>query len=124
MIPPSDKNHMPFEHGWLYHNSGTLVLALMVFLVNFVFNDMQSNDTQLNAEVKNLNIQVAELRAVITPVINSFNQVNQKRYTIDDAARDQARWQQQLDEMKNQMRENQTTMQQINDRLFRVEAQF
>ncbi len=123
-MPNSENNQSPFEHGWLYHSIGTLVLALMMFLMNFVFNDMQSNDSQLNTEVKNLNIQVAELKAVITPVITSFNLANQKRYTSDDAARDQARWQQQIEEMKKELRENKTTVQQINDRLFRVEAKF
>lgn len=109
---------------WFYHNAGTLILSLLIFLTNFVFEDIQTKDTQLQEEVKKLNIQMAELKASIGPIITTFNLVNQKRYTSDDAARDHAIWQRQFEEVKAQMREQQLVNKDINDRLVKVELKF
>ena len=70
---------------WLYHNSGTLILSLLLFLTQFVFQDIQSKGSQLQEEVKKLNIQMAELKTSIGPMLSTFNLVNQKRYTTEDA---------------------------------------
>lgn len=109
---------------WFYHNSGTLVLSLLIFLSNFVFEDIQTKDSQLQEEVKKLNIQMAELKASIGPIITTFNLVNQKRYTTEDAARDQEQWRRQFEEVKAHMREQQLVNKDINDRLVKVELQF
>ena len=111
-------------NSWLYHNSGTLVLSLLLFLSNFVFEDIQNKDSQLQQEVKKLNIQMAEIKAIIGPINTTFNLVNQKRYTIDDAARDHAQWQRQFEEVKAQMREQQLVNKDVNDRLVKVELKF
>jgi hypothetical protein len=89
-----------------------------------VFEDIQSKDNQLQEEVKKLNIQMAELKASIGPIITTFNLVNQKRYTTEDAARDQEIWRRQFEEVKTQMREQQLVNKDINDRLVKVELQF
>jgi len=109
---------------WLYHNSGTLILSLLIFLTQFVFQDIQSKGSQLQEEVKKLNIQMAELKTSIGPMLSTFNLVNQKRYTTEDAARDQEQWRRQFEEVKSQMREQQLVNKDLNDRLVKVELKF
>lgn len=112
------------EHSWFYNNFGTLILALVLFLSDFVFNDFVNKDNKLQEDFKKLNIQVAELNASIRPLVASFNSSAQNRYTMSDADRDNKRVQQQLDEVKGMVRETQTTLQTIQERISRVEAKF
>jgi hypothetical protein len=120
----AEPDKSPGPQNWLYLNSGTLMLSLLIFLSNFVFDDIQNKDSQLQEEVKKLNIAMAELKASVLPMITTFNLANQKRYTSDDALRDQGRWQQQLEEVKTQLREQQSESRELDDRLVKVELRF
>lgn len=112
------------NHGWFYNNSVGLILALVIFLSNFVFTDFVNKDKQMAEDFKKLNVQVAELNASIRPIIASFNAGKDYNYTSVDADRDNKRVQQQLDEVKVMVRQNQTTLLTIQERISKVEAKF
>lgn len=110
------------KHSWIFNNVGTLVLAVLFFLGEFVFTDFHSTDNQLQEDFKKISIQVAELNASIRPITASFTLLNTTRYTSEDAARDNKRIQQQLEELKAVTQRTDLRLQAYQERLSKVEA--
>lgn len=109
-------------HSWFYNNIGTLVLAILIFLGEFVFNDFNSTDKKLQADFEKLSIQVAELNASMRPILATFSVLSTTRYTSEDAAKDNKRIQQQLEELKAVANRTDSRLQEYQQRLSRLEA--
>ncbi|WP_296053191.1 hypothetical protein [uncultured Alteromonas sp.] len=109
-------------HSWFYNNIGTLLLAVLLFLGEFVFTDFHSTDKKLQGDFEKLSIQVAELNASMRPIIASFSLINTTRYTSEDAAKDNRRIQQQLEELKAVAQRTENRLQDYQQRLSRLEA--
>ena len=109
-------------HSWFYNNIGTLLLAVLLFLGEFVFTDFHSTDKKLQGDFEKLSIQVAELNASMRPIIASFSLLNTTRYTSEDAAKDNRRIQQQLEELKAVAQRTESRLQDYQQRLSRLEA--
>ena len=87
-----DSTHPERKPGdWLYNNSGALLVALVVFLTQFVFDDMQSKDDKAIHQLADLATEVAKLNAIVEPLVKAFDKAGDDRYTGSMARRDQDR---------------------------------
>ncbi len=65
----------------LANNLGSILIAIVIFLSQFVFNDSQQTIKQLEEQVSKLTVQVATLTAQMQSLTNSVKAAADDRYT-------------------------------------------
>jgi uncharacterized protein YoxC len=95
----SETNHRSTSHNVLYYNFGSMLLAVLFFLSQFVFNESQESMKTLKIDVQALSIQVATLATQMETLTTTVNSAAANSYTSLEAMKDISNSQRQFDEL-------------------------
>ena len=99
----SEADQRTTPHNVLYYNFGSILLAVLFFLSQFVFNESQESIKILKIEVQKLSIQVATLATQMQTLTTTVNAAANNRYTSVEAMKDNTNTQRQFDELSKRV---------------------